>query len=92
MISNDHRDRYHHDHDDHDVIDDHQDNHDGLFIFSDLCMANLFSIIISQALHVSAVQPWSYALPTRTDQYNSLEDEEFKLSDDDIKWLLAHTQ
>jgi len=27
-----------------------------------------------------------------TDQYNSLEDEEFKLSDDDIKWLLAHTE
>ena len=36
--------------------------HDGLFIFSDLWIGNLFSIFILQALHVSAVQPWSHAL------------------------------
>ena len=29
----------------------------------------------------------------RTDQYVSMEnEEEFKLSDDDIKWLLSHTE
>ena len=28
----------------------------------------------------------------RTDQYVSMEEEEFKLSEDDIKWLLSHTE
>ena len=28
----------------------------------------------------------------RTDQYVAMEEEEFKLSDDDIKWLLCHTE
>ena len=28
----------------------------------------------------------------RTDQYVAMEEEEFKLSDDDIKWLLSHTE
>ena len=34
-------------------------NHDGLFIFSDLWIDNLFSMFIFQALHVSDVQPSS---------------------------------
>ena len=28
----------------------------------------------------------------RTDQYIAMEEEEFKLSEDDIKWLLSHTE
>ena len=28
----------------------------------------------------------------RTDQYVSMEEEEFNLSEDDIKWLLSHTE
>ena len=28
----------------------------------------------------------------RTGQYVSMEEEEFKLSEDDIKWLLSHTE